>query len=76
MKKSVTTVHYNGLDFLLIGYFHPSSTSTYVFNDGGAPDYPASFEMTEVMINDVNVMEMLNDSILDELCELGLKNLK
>ena len=58
------------------GYYVNAERGSYVFNEGGSPDLPASFDVHSIKINEVEMIDNLKDSFIDELVELALINLK
>jgi len=80
MKATLTTVLYlsdkKTLEFDLEGYYSPYCKGSYVFNEGGSPEASASFDVHSIKINDVEMIDNLTDSFIDELVEMALINLK
>jgi len=80
MKKTLTTVLYlsdkKALEFDLEGYYVNAERGSYIYNEGGSPDLPASFDVHSIKINDVEMIDNLTDSFIDELVEMALINLK
>jgi len=83
MKATETTVSYPGgyfglseINFDLTGYYSPYCRGSYIYNEGGAPESESSFDVNSIKINDVEMIDNLTGSFIDELVELALINLK
>jgi hypothetical protein len=81
MEAITTTVTYSNkrygcFELDLTGYYVNAERGSYIYNEGGSPDLPASFDVHSIKINDVEMIDNLTESFIDELVELALINLK
>jgi len=75
-KKYDSCSRVGEVKFDLSGYYSPYCKGSYIYNEGGTPESEASFDVHSIKINDVEMIDNLTESFIDELVELALVNLK
>lgn len=76
MKLQTIIVEYENIEFELIGYFSPKEPGTFDHWSGGTPPSEASFDYEKIIHNDKDFTFLLDESVINNLIELAVKNLE
>jgi hypothetical protein len=61
-KKTRQTIKYNGIYLDCVGYYEPGEAMTYEY-----PGSSANFDVHEVFVDSTDIMDLLDDTQLEEI---------